>query len=114
MTNMYRHVRVSVRPLAQSTNTTWGTPGQTFAHARYQRLQALAPLDGRAILALQREGFYADWTATAMRTPEIPDGARLVTFDQNGTRDLVFHVAKILPRGRRVTLMLQEIREEQS
>lgn len=114
MTLMNRHVRVSYRPLTQATDSTWGTPNETYSHSRYQRLLALGPLSGEAVLRLQREGFYADWEATAWRNPTIADGSRLVTFDSAGNPDLWFHVVKVLPKGRQVTLMLREINEEQS
>lgn len=114
MTLMYRNVRVSVRPLTQATDSTWGTPTETFAHDRFQTLFSLGPMSGSAILSAQREGFYADWEAVAARLPAIPDGARIVTFDANDVPDLWFKVAKVLPRGMKTVLMLQEVNEEQS
>lgn len=113
MTRMMRHVRVSVRLLSQTADSEWGTPDETYTHDRYQTLQSLSPLSGEAIQRLQREGFYADWTATVRRRPAIPDGSRIVTFDEHDEVDMVFHVDKVLPRGRRATLLLRETREEQ-
>lgn len=114
MTFRTRHLRASVRLLTQSTDATWGTPDETYTHDRYQQLRALAPMSGDAVLRYQREGFYADWQATARRKPAIPDGCRLVTFDGDGNVDLTFHVRKVLPRGHNVVLLLQEINEEQA
>lgn len=71
-------------------------------------------MSGEAVLRLQREGYYADWTATTRRRPRIPDTARLVTFDENDDPDLVFDVVKVLGRGQRATVLLKENREAQS
>lgn len=113
MTRMLRHVRVSVRTLSQGKDED-GWPSESYAHDRYQRLQSLGPLSGEAVQRLQREGYYADWQATARARPSIPDTARLVTFDENGDPDLFLDVEKVLRRGRRVTIMLREVREVQS
>lgn len=114
MTLMNRQVRVSVRPLSESEDSAWHVGDETYAHDRYQRLFSLAPLSGEAVQRMQREGFYADWEATAARKPAIPDGARLVTFDEFDEPDLWFHVEKVLPHGRTSRLLLREIYEEQS
>lgn len=113
MTRRLRHVRVSVRSLTQGKDAD-GWPTESYGHDRYQRLQTLAPLDGESMQRLQREGFYADWTATARARPAIPDTARLVTFDENGDPDVFLDVEKVLRRGRRQTILLKEVREVQS
>lgn len=114
MTRRRRHVRVSVRPLAETVDATWLVESQSFAHARYQRLSVLEPLSGREVLRMSRRGWHADWRAEARTRPAIPDGAMLVTYDYDGNADLRFRVVKALPGRRRTELLLREIREEQS
>ena len=106
----YTHVRVSIRPTTSGRSGGWNTEGHT--HSAYHELEALYPISGQA---LNSDGarFGADWEAVSNREVTIKDGWRLATLDAAGADDMVFEVVKVLPRGRKLHLMLKESGEIQ-
>lgn len=106
-------VRLSVRTLVQAQTVGWVEEINTYAHARYQ-LFDLYPLRGTSDGREARTTHNADFQAVGRDLPLVPDTARLVREDVNGSDVVTFQVVKVVPRGRKQQLTLKEISEVQS
>lgn len=113
MPGRLRNVRVSIRPLTELKDPAWKTPRKKWDHLRYQRLEELAPASSSRLLGADRESNEALWFASARIKPAIPDSARVVLLNPDGTDNIVLEVVKVSPRGMRQDIALKEITEGQ-
>lgn len=105
-----KYVRARVRSLVEEDGE-WGGTQKSWEDAsgvRTRMFHALGVIEGNRTLERMGAEYNAEWHAFTRAKPEISDGALIETLDSDDSVIKRFIVQKVLPRGKYVSVLLQE------